>query len=193
MIDNEGVRTMKPIRNTGLPYCLKTRSNYMETSQKEVPMKDHSISMAEKKTVAIIAHDNKKQDLLAWAKFNREALAGHTLIATGTTGKLLHAELDLPVERLQSGPLGGDQQIGAKISEGEIDVLIFFWDPLEPQPHDPDVKALLRIAVVWNIPIACNRSSADFLISSSLMPQEYQRLVPDYEEHCNRLVRLDVA
>jgi methylglyoxal synthase len=165
----------------------------MEVSEKEVLMKDNSITMAEKKTVAIVAHDNKKQDLLAWAKFNRDALAGHRLIATGTTGKLLHAELDLPVERLQSGPLGGDQQIGAKISEGEIDVLIFFWDPLEPQPHDPDVKALLRIAVVWNIPIACNRSSADFLISSSLMPQEYQRLVPDYEGHYNRLVRLDIA
>ena len=156
-------------------------------------MKDNSMMMAEKKTVAIVAHDNKKQDLLAWAKFNREALAGHTLIATGTTGKLLHAELDLPVERLQSGPLGGDQQIGAKISEGEIDVLIFFWDPLEPHPHDPDVKALLRIAVVWNIPIACNRASADFLISSSLMPQEHQRLVPDYEGHRSRFLRLDVA
>lgn len=156
-------------------------------------MTDHSLTMAEKKTVAIVAHDNKKQDLLAWAKFNREALGGHTLIATGTTGKLLQTELELSVERLQSGPLGGDQQIGAKISEGEIDILIFFWDPLEPHPHDPDVKALLRIAVVWNIPIACNRASADFLISSSLMPQEYQRLVPDYEAHRNRLLRLDVA
>ena len=156
-------------------------------------MKDHSMTMAEQKTIAIVAHDNKKQDLLAWATFNREALAGHTLIATGTTGKLLHTELDLPVKRLQSGPLGGDQQIGAKISEGEVDILIFFWDPLEPHPHDPDVKALLRIAVVWNIPIACNRASADFLISSSLMPLEYQRLVPDYEGHRNRATRLDVA
>ena len=156
-------------------------------------MKDNSMTMAEQKTIAIVAHDNKKQDLLAWAKFNRDALDGHTLIATGTTGKLLHTELGLAVTRLQSGPLGGDQQIGAKISEGKIDILIFFWDPLEPHPHDPDVKALLRIAVGWNIPIACNRASADFLISSSLMPLEYQRLVPDYEGHRNRLLRLDVA
>jgi methylglyoxal synthase len=149
--------------------------------------------MPDQKTIAIVAHDNKKQDLLAWAKYNRDALAGHHLIATGTTGKLLQSELDLPVTRLQSGPLGGDQQIGAKISEGDIDVLIFFWDPLEPQPHDPDVKALLRIAVVWNIPIACNRASADFLISSSLMPKAYQRLVPDYDGYRVRSVRLDVA
>jgi methylglyoxal synthase len=156
-------------------------------------MTDNSMTMAEQKTIAIVAHDNKKQDLLAWAKFNRGALDGHNLIATGTTGKLLHTELGLAVTRLQSGPLGGDQQIGAKISEGKIDILIFFWDPLEPHPHDPDVKALLRIAVVWNIPIACNRASADFLISSSLMPREYQRLVPDYEGHRNRLLRLDVA
>src|SRR6185295_9473237 len=156
-------------------------------------MKDNSMAMAEQKTIAIVAHDNKKLDLLASATFNLAALEGHNLIATGTTGKLLHTELNLPVERLQSGPLGGDQQIGAKISEGKIDILIFFWDPLEPHPHDPDVKALLRIAVVWNIPIACNRASADFLISSSLMPLEYQRLVPDYEGHRNRVPRLDVA
>lgn len=156
-------------------------------------MKDNSMKMAEKKTVAIVASDNKKQDLLAWAKFNREALAGHRLIATGTTGTLLHAELALPVELLPNGPLGVDQQLMAKISEGEIDVLIFFWDPLEPQPHDPDMESLIGIALVWNIPIACNRASADFLISSSLMLQSYQRLVPDYEGHSDRLLRLDVA
>ncbi len=156
-------------------------------------IKNTILTMGGQKTIAIVAHDNKKQDLLAWAKFNREGLSGHTLIATGTTGALLQSELDLVVARLQSGPLGGDQQIGAKISEGEIDVLIFFWDPLEPQPHDPDVKALLRIAVVWNIPIACNRASADFLISSSLMPKEYQRLVPDYDGYRYRLARVDVA
>ncbi|MGH7165334.1 MAG: methylglyoxal synthase [Nitrospiraceae bacterium] len=146
------------------------------------------VTMGKKKTIAMVAHDNKKQDLLAWAKFNRDLLAQHALVATGTTGLLLETELDLPVSRLQSGPLGGDQQIGAKITEGEINFLIFFWDPLEPHPHDPDVKALLRIAVVWNIPIACNRASADFMISSFLMPNEYERLVPDYEGHRTRSV-----
>jgi len=156
-------------------------------------MKHTVLTMDGEKTIAIVAHDNKKQDLLAWAKYNRDALNCHSLVATGTTGNLLQTELDIPVRRLQSGPLGGDQQIGAKISEGEIDVLIFFWDPLEPHPHDPDVKALLRIAVVWNIPIACNRASADFLISSSLMPTQYERLVPDYEGYRHRLVRRDVA
>src|SRR5262245_28130555 len=144
-------------------------------------MNERMVKMTEEKTIAMVAHDNTKEDLLAWAKYNREALSCHKLVATGTTGIMLEAELDLPVTRMQSGPLGGDQQIGAKISEGEIDVLIFFWDPLEPHPHDPDVKALLRIAVVWNIPIACNRASADFLISSSLMPGGYQRLVPEYD------------
>ena len=156
-------------------------------------MKVKMVKMTEEKTIAIVAHDNKKQDLLAWAKFNREALSCHRLVATGTTGSLLQAELELSVTRLQSGPLGGDQQIGAKISEGEIDILIFFWDPLEPHPHDPDVKALLRIAVVWNIPIACNRASADFLISSSLMPGEYQRLVPDYDGYHHGPAPRDVA
>ena len=156
-------------------------------------MRNTTLTMGGQKTIAIVAHDNQKQDLLAWAKFNRDALSSHSLIATGTTGLLLQAELDLPVTRVQSGPLGGDQQIGARISEGQIDVLIFFWDPLEPHPHDPDVKALLRIAVVWNIPIACNRASADFLISSSLMSMEYNRLVTAYDGCRHRLVRCDVG
>jgi methylglyoxal synthase len=135
-----------------------------------------------RRRIALIAHDNKKADLRDWARFNRSLLAAHLLFATGTTGRLLRDELGLPVTCVQSGPLGGDQQIGARITEGDIDLLIFFWDPLEPQPHDPDVKALLRIAMVWNIPVACNRASADFLISSPLMNHGYQRLEPDYGE-----------
>ena len=148
------------------------------------------IEMGPQKNIVLVAHDNKKQDLLEWAKFNRDLLARHILYATGTTGWLLEKELGLEIVKLQSGPLGGDQQIGARIADGIIDFLIFFWDPLAPQPHDPDVKALLRIAVVWNIPVACNRSSADFMISSSLMTEEYKRLVPDYEAYRQRMREL---
>lgn len=151
-------------------------------------MTNPTIAMAQTKRIALVAHDHKKADLLDWARFNRDLLAQHTLYATGTTGRMLEESLDLPIIKLQSGPLGGDQQIGAKIAEGEIDFLIFFWDPLEPQPHDPDVKALLRIAVVWNIPIACNRASADFIISSPLMRGEYDRHVPEYGEYMQRTV-----
>ena len=140
------------------------------------------------KKIALVAHDNKKHDLLEWAKFNRELLANHTIFATGTTGMVLEKELDFEITKLQSGPLGGDQQVGARIADGDIDFLIFFWDPLEPAPHDPDVKALLRMAVVWNIPIACNRSSADFMISSPLMDDTYDRLVPDYDEYRKRAI-----
>lgn len=152
-------------------------------------MEQKTLAMGQKKKVALVAHDNKKQDLLEWVKFNKDTLAQHKLYSTGTTGRMLEQELEgIEITRLQSGPLGGDQQIGAKVAEGDIDFLIFFWDPLEPLPHDPDVKALLRITVVWNIPIACNRASADFMFSSPLMAEEYQRLLPDYEEYRTRKI-----
>lgn len=147
-------------------------------AQKELPIH---------KTIALIAHDHKKDDLLEWAMYNRDSLAKHHLIATGTTGWLLEQELGLPITKMQSGPLGGDQQIGAKIAEGAIDMLIFFWDPLDAQPHDPDVKALLRLAVVWNIPTASNRATADFLISSPLMATAYARKLTDFAEYRQRL------
>jgi len=146
--------------------------------------------MEHDKKIALVAHDNKKSDLLEWAKFNCDLLAHHEVYATGTTGEILERVLGFRIHHLQSGPLGGDQQIGAKIVDNEIDFLIFFWDPLEPMPHDPDVKALLRMAVVWNIPIACNRASADFMISSPLMDGEYDRLVPDYSEYRKRPLSL---
>lgn len=139
--------------------------------------------MRPQKRIALVAHDSKKDELLAWAKYNHLSLQQHTLYATGTTGWLLQHELGFEVNRMQSGPLGGDIQLGALISKGEIDCLVFFWDPLEAQPHDPDVKALLRLAVLWNIPVATNRSSADFLFTSPLMTQPYARIVPDYETY----------
>ncbi len=140
----------------------------------------------QRKSLALVAHDNKKKDLLEWATYNRNLFMEHLLYATGTTGALLEKALEVPVIKLQSGPLGGDQQIGAKISEGLIDFVIFFWDPLEPHPHDPDAKALLRIAVVWNIPVACNRASADDMISSPLMVQPYEGILPDFDAHHER-------
>ena len=144
--------------------------------------------MSQQKRIALVAHDNKKQDLLEWAEYNRHILLQHDLYATGTTGTLLEQELEISIHKLKSGPLGGDQQIGAKIAQQEIDMLIFFWDPLQPHPHDPDVKALLRIAVVWNIPIACNRASADYMISSPLLSGQYQGMVPEYASEIPVLV-----
>jgi methylglyoxal synthase len=135
------------------------------------------VRMKGRKNIALIAHDNCKAGLLEWARFNRSLLTQHNLYATGTTGKILSEELELEIYRFQSGPMGGDQQVGAAIVDGRIDFVIFFWDPLQPHPHDVDVKALLRIAVVFNIPIACNRATADFLVSSTLMSAEYDRLL----------------
>lgn len=143
--------------------------------------------MHPQKNIALVAHDNKKDDLLEWCKFNLESLRPHNLYATGTTGAVLARHLGLHITAMQSGPLGGDQQIGARIVDGIIDVLVFFFDPLEAQPHDPDIRALLRIAAVWNIPVATNRATADFLISSPLMTERYDRLLTDYYDYRNRL------
>ncbi|MCC2617365.1 methylglyoxal synthase [Aestuariibacter halophilus] len=138
--------------------------------------------MSQQKTLALVAHDHKKAELLAWAGAHREQLVPHRLVATGTTGGLLQDELGLTIHRYKSGPLGGDQQIGALIAEGQLDLLIFFWDPLNPAPHDPDVKALLRLCSVWNVPVACNVSTADLLITSPRFTHpDYQRKVPQFD------------
>ena len=136
---------------------------------------------ARRKRIALIAHDNMKRDLLEWATYNVGTLGRHDLFATGTTGAMIASALGLVITRFRSGPLGGDQQVGAGVAEGRIDFIIFFWDPLAPQPHDVDVKALLRLAVVYNVPIACNRATADFLLSSPLMGEEYERRLPDLD------------
>jgi methylglyoxal synthase len=154
-------------------------------------METHRQILPGKKRIALVAHDARKQDLLEWVQFNRGTLSEHELFATGTTGSLIAEETGLKVHRYKSGPLGGDQQIGAQIAEGSINLLIFFWDPLEPQPHDPDIKALLRLAVLYNIPTASNRSTADFLISSPFMSTDYDRIIPDYLERLGELQDLD--
>ncbi|RYY69401.1 MAG: methylglyoxal synthase [Chitinophagaceae bacterium] len=142
-----------------------------------------------RKTIALVAHDNKKAELVEWAVYNKVYLAKHDLIATGTTGTLMEQELDRPVKKVLSGPLGGDQQIGAMIAEGKIDILIFFWDPMEAQPHDSDVKALLRLGVAWNILLACDRATADFIVTSPLMQGEYETMLPDYSTYLKRRLK----
>lgn len=145
--------------------------------------------LGKRKRIALVAHDHKKQDLIEWAIFNKVTLAKHELFATGTTGRLLEESLDRPVKKLLSGPLGGDQQIGSMIAEGEIDVMIFFWDPMEAQPHDSDVKALLRLGVAWNIPMACDRATADFLMTSPFIHDEYEATIPDYTDYLKRKIQ----
>jgi methylglyoxal synthase len=144
--------------------------------------------LEKRKKIALIAHDNKKKDLIEWAVYNKAALAKHTLVATGTTGKLVEEALDQPVKKLLSGPLGGDQQIGAMIATGDIDVIFFFFDPMEAQPHDSDVKALLRLAVAWNLPMACDRTTADFLMTSRFMQEEYEYELPNYTHYLSRQI-----
>jgi methylglyoxal synthase len=144
--------------------------------------------MKKKKRIALVAHDQRKEDLLSWVKYNAELLSKHELYATGTTGRIIAKACSLNVHRLKSGPLGGDQQLGAMIANGELDVLIFLWDPMTPQPHDVDIKALLRMSVLYNIPVACNRSTADFIISSSLFNEEYIPVIKDYSKYLTRML-----
>jgi methylglyoxal synthase len=162
------------------PKPRQTRTTGVSNSAEE-PMPVIGPRAGVRRRIALVAHDHMKADLLEWARFNSDVLAQHDLFGTGTTGGMIARELELDVALFKSGPLGGDQQLGAKIAEGDLDLVLFFWDPLEPQPHDPDVRALLRIAVVWNIPIACNRATADYLISSPLLDSDYQPLKPDYD------------
>lgn len=149
-------------------------------------MQYKTITNSAQKSIALVAHDNMKEKLITWCQTHFNQLSSHKLYATGTTGTLIDKETQLAINALISGPLGGDQQIGALITEQKIDMLIFFWDPLEAQPHDPDVKALLRLAAVWNIPVACNQASADLLITSSLFAESYQRSIPDYNSYIRK-------
>lgn len=151
-------------------------------------MKTSIRKLGARKRIALVAHDHKKVDLIEWAVFNKDVLSKHELFATGTTGKLLEDALDRTVKKLLSGPLGGDQQIGSMIATNQLDLLIFFWDPMEAQPHDSDVKALLRLGAVWNIPMASNRSSADFIMTSRFMNEEYEVTIPSYENYLHRKI-----
>lgn len=148
-----------------------------------------SRTLLSRKRIALVAHDHMKDDIINWAITNKSILATHSLYATGTTGTLLETALEQPIIKFLSGPLGGDQQIGANIAEGKLDVLIFFWDPMEAQPHDPDVKALLRVAATWNIPTACNRATADFILTSPLMSKDYEPVLLDYSAYVNRKLK----
>src|SRR6478609_11363217 len=145
--------------------------------------------MAASKRIALVAHDNKKTELIEWAVYNKSVLSMHRLFATGTTGKMIEEAIGVPITKFMSGPLGGDQQIGARIAERKIDVLIFFWDPMEAQPHDPDIKALLRLSATWNIPVACDRATADFILTSPLMQETYEPVIEDYSVYIKRKLK----
>lgn len=157
------------------------------TSQSDPPQ---TFQINERKRIALVAHDNKKGELIEWVKRNRDQLIKHELHATGTTGKLIESALGIPVTKYKSGPLGGDQQLGAKIAEQAIDILIFLADPLEAQPHDSDVRALARLASVWNIPMACNLSTADFILTSPYISSTYSRIVPSFEHYLKREIKI---
>jgi len=150
---------------------------------------DHYKQLGATKTIALVAHDNKKEELINWIKDNKDILKQHRLVSTGTTGKLIEEKLKINVARVLSGPLGGDQQLGAMVATGSVDVIIFFWDPMEAQPHDSDVKALMRLGVVWNIPMACCPATADFIISSPYMQGAYNSLVTDYSKYLDRTIK----
>lgn len=153
----------------------------------------HVRKLNSRKRIALVAHDNKKSEMVEWAVNNKNILSRHRLYATGTTGTLVENALDQSVTKFMSGPLGGDQQVGTKLAEGKIDILIFFWDPMQAQPHDPDVRALLRLAVVWNIPVACDRATADFIFTSPLMHEEYEAILPDYTSYMARSIQMPEA
>lgn len=170
-----------------LPVVAYTGANLYLVRANYPPMNTRMLNNV--KRIALVAHDNMKTELTDWAVYNKAALAQHHLYATGTTGTILEAALGQPVIKFLSGPLGGDQQIGASIAEGKLDVLIFFWDPMEAQPHDPDIKALLRVAATWNIPVACDRATADFIFTSPLMHIAYETLLPDYSAYTSRKLK----
>ena len=193
------------MNNLGLVglFYKKTLQNYekiKKLNEKGLLLWPIFLVMHKKKKLALVAHDNRKQDLIEWVEYNAQKLSDHQIVCTGTTGRMIEQQMRLSlspeqygefeVTKLKSGPLGGDQQLGALIVEGEIDLMIFFWDPMQPQPHDVDVKALLRITVLYNIPTACNRSTADFLISSPLFTDAYQRRIKDYSSYINREVKM---
>ncbi len=157
-------------------------------SEDQIKHMNQTRTVLARKRIALVAHDKKKKELVEWVEANRLELSRHELFATGTTGRMMEEQLDRPVTKLLSGPIGGDQQIGSMIAQGQLDILVFFWDPMEAQPHDSDVKALLRVAIAWNCIVACDSSTADFVLTSPLMLKEYEVKIPDYSSYLKRKI-----